>query len=118
MSDFYIIKNDEIIKIDGDNVDCIFEWEKSRKEWHIETEINDIHDVTISTAFLGIDHSFSHSKDHKPVLFETMIFGGKYDGYQVRYTTPGGARKGHDAAVKMVNDTSIWEKIISIPFDE
>ena len=31
-------------------------------------------EVTISTVFLGIDHNFS--KSGRPILFETMIFGG------------------------------------------
>lgn len=39
--------------------------------------------VMVSTVFLGLDHSFGRSK--KPVLFETLIFGGKYSGKMFRY---------------------------------
>ncbi len=39
--------------------------------------------ILLSTVFLGVDHSFIG----EPVLFETMIFGGKHDGRQWRYTT-------------------------------
>lgn len=35
----------------------------------------------VSTVFLGIDHAFCEGK---PVLFETMIFGGKLDLFQER----------------------------------
>jgi len=46
----------------------------------------------VSTVFLGIDHSFT---DGKPILFETMIFGGRHDGYQERYATWEEAEAGH-----------------------
>ena len=43
-----------------------------------------IGDVEVSTVFLGIDHSWD---DERPLLFETMIFGGKYDEDQDRCAT-------------------------------
>jgi hypothetical protein len=49
-------------------------------------------DIFISTVFLGIDHSFN---DSKPVLWETMICGGKYDGEMERYTSFQDAIDGH-----------------------
>lgn len=42
-------------------------------------------DVQVSTVFLVIDHNSSDTG--RPVLFETMIFGGKHDGYQTRCCT-------------------------------
>ncbi len=56
--------------------------------------------IQVSTVFLGIDHSFS-SKPHVPILFETMIFGGKHHDYQVRYFNRLEAIKGHEKAVKL-----------------
>jgi hypothetical protein len=38
--------------------------------------------VEVSTVFLGLDHNFLDKG--KPVLFETMIFGGKRDQEQYR----------------------------------
>ena len=55
--------------------------------------------VWVSTIFLSIDHNLTGVGD--PVLFETMIFGGKHDGYQRRYTTYKDAKAGHKAAVRM-----------------
>ncbi len=52
--------------------------------------------VFISTVFLGIDHSFGGDK---PLLFETMIFGGDNDGYQDRYATKEEALAGHEEAL-------------------
>lgn len=56
--------------------------------------------VRVSTVFLGMDHSFSDNAP--PVLWETMIFGGKYDQFQNRYTSQEDALAGHARAVKCV----------------
>jgi len=53
----------------------------------------------ISTIFLGIDHSFNESH---PLLYETMIFGGKHDQYTKRYYDKITALTGHKYAVKMI----------------
>ncbi len=50
-------------------------------------------DVLVSTVFLGIDHNWYDIGP--PILFETMIFGGKHSDYQKRYTTWDDAEKGH-----------------------
>ncbi len=56
-------------------------------------------DVGVSTVFLGSDHQFGEGP---PLIFETMIFGGKYDGYTDRYSTWEEAEAGHEKAVKLV----------------
>lgn len=72
-------------------------WFKTANRYVNKTEIND---VKISTVFLGIDHGFGGII----LLFETMIFGGKNDGYQERYKTWEQAEKGHLKAVNLVKD--------------
>jgi len=59
--------------------------------------------VSVSTVFLGMDHSFGGG----PLLFETMIFGGKSDGYMDRYSTWQEAEAGHEAACLLVNADAI-----------
>ena len=54
----------------------------------------------VSTVFLGIDHGFTSSGP--PILFETMVFGGKHDDYTMRYATWEEAEKGHAEVVAMV----------------
>ena len=49
-------------------------------------------EVCVSTVFLGIDHGFGSDK---PILFETMIFGGEYNDRQWRYASYGEAKRGH-----------------------
>lgn len=65
-------------------------------------EQTNIGKVMVSTVFLGLDHSFGSKI---PVLWETMIFGSKRKalaGYQERYTSLSGAKKGHKLAIKFV----------------
>ncbi len=65
---------------------------------------DEIGKVRISTVFLGLDHSFC-MENHKPILFETMVFGGEHDQYQERYINRIAAQAGHDRAVAMVRDS-------------
>lgn len=53
--------------------------------------------VVVSTVFLSLDHNYH--KDGDPILFETMIFGGKHDQYCNRYSTWAEAEAGHDKIV-------------------
>ncbi|MEO9497665.1 MAG: hypothetical protein ABJG42_24540 [Vibrio splendidus] len=55
--------------------------------------------VVISTVFLGLDHN---PFGGKPILFETMIFGGKHDDYQERYCTWDEAAQRHQSIVQEI----------------
>jgi len=61
-----------------------------------------IGDVSVSTVFLGLDHNLEGGIKIDPILFETMIFGGEYDGYQEQYSTWEEALAGHEKAVRKV----------------
>ena len=61
-----------------------------------------INDVKVSTVFLGLNHSFT--EDGPPILFETMIFGGKFDDELWRYATWEEAEAGHAKAVEKVRN--------------
>lgn len=65
--------------------------------------------VHVSTVFLGIDHNFNPraTGNSEPILFETMVFGGKYDQYQRRYTTWAEAEIGHKKALEMIKPNFI-----------
>lgn len=58
-------------------------------------------DVTISTMFVGLDHS-GGKPTSRPLLFETMIFGGKHDRWQDRCSTWEEAEAMHERAVAMM----------------
>lgn len=55
--------------------------------------------LRVSTVWLGIDHGFhwraKEAADYKPVIFETMIFGGDFHENQWRYCTEEEAARGH-----------------------
>lgn len=57
-------------------------------------------DAEVSTVFLAMDHGY----EGPPLWFETMVFGGKFEDYQRRYTTWEEAEQGHKEVVKMVGD--------------
>src|SRR3972149_6027051 len=64
-------------------------------------------EVEVSTVFLGVDHNFSNTGP--PILFETMIFGGKHDQYQERYATWEEAEAMHKAACELAFHPKWWE---------
>lgn len=64
--------------------------------------------IVVSTIFLWIDHSYN--PDWPPILFETMIFWGKYNKYQERYSTWEEAEKWHEKAVALVSKKVKWKK--------
>lgn len=57
-----------------------------------------ISDTLISTVFLGVDHSMFG----EPLLFETMIFGGRYNELQRRYATLEQAVLGHQQVIGLL----------------
>lgn len=61
-------------------------------------------EVEVSTVFLGFEHGFDGDK---PILFETLVFGGEFDEYMLRYTDYDEALKGHDKVCYMVNKVAI-----------
>lgn len=71
----------------------IVKWGKwmEKNERHIADD--KIGDVRVSTVFLGLDHSFTKGK---PILFETMVFGGEHDEEMWRYKTKKQAIAGHN----------------------
>jgi len=56
-------------------------------------------EVRVSTVFLGIDHAWGNSR---PMLFETMVFGGDHDGDMRRYSTWDEAADGHLDVCKLI----------------
>lgn len=105
MSDLYILKDKIPIKVG------VLEWaqnfERIENRRVAETILDLDDDVRVSTVFLGIDHSWAGPP---PIVFETMIFGGKHDQYQDRYSTWKQAEEGHERAVKIAKgemDTGI-----------
>ena len=61
-------------------------------------------DVEVSTIYLGIDRNWSTRG--RPLLWETMIFGGRHHGYQEGHASRTDALAGHVAALKIARGQS------------
>lgn len=91
---YYVLKNKKPIQVDRS------EWVNAMNEdKHVRR--NMFGNVLVSTVFLGLDHSWDGGK---PLLFETMIFGGKHDQYQTRCSTWDEAVIQHEEACKLVRN--------------
>ena len=94
----YVLKGRTPVALEGDD---ILAWGAAFADTAARTVAQTvIDDVKVSTMFLGLDHSFSSTG--APILFETMIFGGKHDEYQTRSSTWEEAERDHAAAVAKV----------------
>ena len=93
-TDKYILRGKKVV-VEND----IYKWGKWVQKHNRQVKQTKIKGAFISTIFLGLDHSFG---DGPPLLFETMIFGGKYDDFQDRYPTWDDAVAGHKKAVEFV----------------
>ena len=92
----YVLKKSGEIVEESDLLKWAESFESSDR--HIAQSM--IYDICVSTVFLGIDHGWlPHSK---PVLFETMIFGGFENEYQERYDDIEESQIGHIRAVARV----------------
>jgi hypothetical protein len=79
-----------------------FQTYKDYMDWWGSTQRQLFHDTvgpaSVSTVFLGLDHDFGIAG--KPVVFETLVFGGVHDGDMNRYCTYQDAKEGHEEMVK------------------
>lgn len=64
-------------------------------------------DVCVSTVFLGLNHNWSDSK--KLLVFETMVFGGDYDGEMERCSTWEEAVEMHQRMVELVTGGKYYQ---------
>jgi hypothetical protein len=93
VSEHYILDGHKVMPCD------LMTWARWFEKNDRRVAEDQIGDVWVSTVFLGLDHSFA---DSKPVLFETMIFGGEHDLYLTRCETWEEAEAMHAKAVALV----------------
>lgn len=61
-------------------------------------------EIKISTVFLGVDYGSPFTINDHPILYETMVFGGKYDQYQRRTYTYKLALSIHEHVVGLIEN--------------
>lgn len=95
----HFILNDQGEPVPEHNVLAWARWFSTDPKRHVS--FHDLGRVQISTVFMGLNHGWLQNS-RIPVLWETMIFGGKFDQYQTRYTSKTWAEQGHKKALEMV----------------
>lgn len=94
MTDRYILASDGRTPVRENDLIAWGQWFQNANRTVAKTRLKD---ATVSTVFLGLDHSFGKGP---PLLFETMVFGGPKDQYQKRYSTWEEAEQGHQRIVE------------------
>lgn len=91
-------------KLDGNkNVISTDSPEMTDDERRVAYTISKNGTFSVSTVFLEYDHSWEPGHLH---VFETLVFGGKYDEEMVRYSTWNEAIYGHYVMCKKVFEWS------------
>ena len=86
-------------------VENLMEWAAGFGQDNNRIANDDVGSVHVSTVFLGLDHNYL--REGPPVLFETMVFGGKHDGDMRRYATYEDAERGHKETLTEVKRSQI-----------
>lgn len=90
-SAWYNLEGDTPVPVSADEV-------QYENRWHLVTEVGS---ARVSTVFIMMDHSFGGTT---PILFETLVFGGEFDGCGERYHTKAQAAEGHERWVKKLEE--------------
>lgn len=100
MSWYILTTDNQPVKVDVLEAAQWMEDNPTRKQIGFDLlEDKDGNDVSVSTVFLGLDHSWSNKG---LILWETMIFGGINDQYQERYNSYEDALEGHQRAIDLI----------------
>jgi len=97
---YYILLNKKPVPVES-NLDHA-KWQESISDDAWKVKVEKIKDIKISTVFLGS----STGTEKPPLLFETLVSGGKFDGKQKRYAIWEDAEKGHKKIVDKIKSTS------------
>lgn len=79
--------------------DDLIEWARWFETADRILEQTEVGGAEVSTVFLSFDHEW---RTGKPLLWETLVFGGPMDGTMFRYETRVQAKRGHDEMVANV----------------
>jgi hypothetical protein len=96
----YRLEGKEAVPFDDTDEKSYLEWAQWFGTADRRVARTEVGDVEVSTVFLGTDHGFGYST--RPILFETMVFGGELNLEQERYYTWDEAESGHAAMVARV----------------
>jgi hypothetical protein len=93
----YIMNPDHTVRLTEDSA----EWGRWMQDAdRVVARYEHTADIHVSTAFLGLDHD--HMRVGRPILFETMVFGGEHDESRWRCCTWEEAQEQHMNAIALV----------------
>lgn len=80
-------------------------WELWKDREYVRVAVDDLGLLgRVSTVWLGFNYAFTPGQ---VIIFETLIFGGEYDGEMWRYTTEEEAIAGHTRVVELLRDGTL-----------
>lgn len=81
------------------------DWQVANQDL-LQVRHSQIGNYDVSTVFLGLNHNWR--REGPPVLWETMVFGGRLDArMQSRYTSYEDALKGHEAILAAIRKAAL-----------
>ena len=95
MNDKFILEGQKVVPCEN-----LLQWAKWMESADRAVAKDSIGGSEVSTVFLGLDHSFVEGGP--PLVFETVVFDGEFDGEMDRYSTWDEAVKGHNSMVEKV----------------
>lgn len=70
------------------------------RDSYVRVGYDEVGEASVSTVWLGLDHGFCRpGPGYRPIIFETMVFGGDDDQFCLRYCREEEARVGHQSVV-------------------
>ena len=89
---WYILdENNNPVKVDGLTAGQWMDDSANRQQRQVN--FSTFNNVSLSTVFLSLDHN--HYGYGEPILYESLWFGGPFDGHSSRYKTRDEALLGH-----------------------
>lgn len=98
MFEDFFYKLDEDLNPISCSIDEMMEWMIANGKQIEKTQVTD--DIIVSTVFLGVDHAYFFNAP--PILFETMVIGGRNDRFIQRSKTWSEAEDIHNMLVDRI----------------
>lgn len=101
---YYMLEGHEVVET-SNWIEAAEQFSDGPKRTVRKTDFPNVKDsCNVSTVFLVIDHGHSMDPNARPILFETMVFGGPLHEWQRRYATWDEAEAGHEETVALVRE--------------
>jgi hypothetical protein len=90
---------------DGQPITSPLEWSALHEDLgYVHVRMTAVGEAQVSTVWVGIPQA--GSTPERPLIYESMVFGGPLDEQAWRYSTEGEATAGHDHVVALVREAA------------